>query len=396
MFCSGEGRAGLLCVRCRAFLGRFPECWMQSFVSLSCYGTFALDVQGLHADRRRNMKPLHLAVLLLVLQNIKGVYLSTSMESHVTQNESSITSTFSSSQLGFRRLKRQSNCEPEQYMSDDSTQCCSKCPPGTRLRESCTKTSNSSCVDCGNEEYTDVNNSLHYCLRCSRCQEGNGQEVEAKCNKTHNTKCHCMKNFFCKTPGKCNMCLPCKECNAEIEETVHSCTETNNTVCKAKEKDQRLVALVVLIPIAMFVAGILYCKKESLPCNRKPKSNGIKEWVPFIDSSQPKPEEPVVPDIKLSEETLQLIVEEIVPKTYHQLGIHLGLTEPKLQELEANYHDDVNRQGYYILYYWLQGYGKKGAFPKLIDVLRKAGFVCAAENIIKKLNYAEENTTEII
>ncbi|XP_067909367.1 uncharacterized protein [Heterodontus francisci] len=95
-------------------------------------------------------------------------------------------------------------------------------------------------------------------------------------------------------------------------------------------------------------------------------------------------------DLELSEEHLHLIVEEIEPRIYHELGIKLGHTEPKLQQIEADHRDDIKRQGYDILYYWLQGNGKKGAFPALIDTLRKAGYITTTENIMRKMFAAGE------
>ncbi|XP_072883482.1 tumor necrosis factor receptor superfamily member 6 [Hemitrygon akajei] len=338
------------------------------------------------------MKPLYLTVLLLVLQNTKGAHLTTSTAS---ERDSSITNTYSSSHFNLRRLKRQSGCPSDQYPLG-SGRCCNKCKPGTHWREHCSNTSDTQCVPCGDQGYTDTKNSLDSCLRCKQCQKENGQEVETNCTKTSNTKCHCMSNHFCKTPEKCVMCFPCKQCNTTTEVVVQNCTKTNDTVCKAKGKGSHpgLIAL-VLIPIAA-ILFLLYWKMKGLPCNKKKQSFDMKEFSPFIESNNPKPEEPVVPDFDLTEETLQRIAREIEPKSYHQLGIRLGLGETKLQQLEADYRDDIMRQGYYVLYSWLQSHGKKGAFPKLIDALRKEGYSYTADKIMEELKNREENDVTVL
>ncbi|XP_059803463.1 tumor necrosis factor receptor superfamily member 6-like isoform X2 [Hypanus sabinus] len=333
------------------------------------------------------MKPLYLTVLLLVLQSTKRAHLTTSTAS---ERDSSIAYTYSSSHFILRRLKRQSGCRPDQYPLD-SGKCCKKCEPGTHLRERCNNTYDTQCVPCEGQGYIDSVNLLDSCFRCQPCQEGKGQEVETNCTKTSNTKCRCMSNHFCKTPEKCEMCLPCKQCDTTTEVVVQSCTKTNDTVCKAKGKGSHpgLFAL-VLIPIVV-IAVLLYWKIKGLPCKRKKKSVDNKEFPPFIESNNPKPEEPVVPDIDLTEEILQRIAGEIEPKSYHQLGIRLGLGETKLQQLETDYRDNIMRQGYYVLYSWLQSHGKKGAFPKLIDALRKEGSSYTADKIMEALKNREEN-----
>ncbi|XP_062927710.1 tumor necrosis factor receptor superfamily member 6-like [Mobula hypostoma] len=335
------------------------------------------------------MKLLHLTALLVVVQNTKGAHLTTSTTS---ENDPSIASTYSSSHFSLRRLKRQSNCTPDQYLFE-GVKCCNKCRAGTYEKKSCSHTSPSECHPCGEQEYTDSVNRLSECLPCNQCQEGNGQEVEIECRATSNTKCRCMKNYFCKTPEKCDRCFPCKECNTNTEEIVRICTRTNDTVCKAKGK-QNYLWLIVLVPILVLVP-LLYWKRKSLPCNKK-KSFDTKESVAFIGSNSPKPEEPAVPDIDLTEDILQFIAGEIEPRAYHQLGIHLGLGEPKLQQLEADYRDDTKRQGYSILYSWLQSHGKKGAFPKLIEALRRESCAYAADKIMDVLINRKENDVTVL
>ncbi|XP_069755498.1 tumor necrosis factor receptor superfamily member 6-like [Narcine bancroftii] len=353
------------------------------FQRLEATGLFHFRLSDLTATSRgalecrplRTMRAAAVGVqLLLALQNVKGADLSTSL---------------TWSHQGFRRFKRQGQCGPDQYRSEVSTQCCDKCPAGFYLKKSCSNTSESSCDPCESNSYTDAKNALNSCLRCKACQEGNGQTIESKCTANQNARCRCMEHYFCETE-QCKKCLQCKVCKEETEEIAHPCTATSDTVCKEKKSKQSLIALVILPIVALVIFGILYWKRKSLPCKRKLKSNNYKEEIRLMEIKTSRPEEPVVPDIELSEKMLESIVKEIEPKNYHQLGLQLGLTEPKLQEIEADFHNAKNRQGYYILYSWLQNEGIKGAFPKLIRVLRKAGYVAAAENILKNLNTTNE------
>ncbi|QZW33385.1 MPPV-092 TNFR-like protein [Magpiepox virus 2] len=46
------------------------------------------------------------------------------------------------------------------------------CPPGYYKNKDCTSTS-TTCLPCGEGEYTAYNNSLTKCLRCKNCYEEN-------------------------------------------------------------------------------------------------------------------------------------------------------------------------------------------------------------------------------
>ncbi|GCB62195.1 hypothetical protein scyTo_0013038 [Scyliorhinus torazame] len=243
----------------------------------------------------------------------------------------------------------------------------------------CNENEKIQCVVCPDNTFTADENRLQKCLRCIQCQEESGHKIKNNCTKIKNTECTCRKNFFCSTSETCQQCHSCKECDVDTEEIANPCTERNDTVCVKKGKKQWVTAVVISVILVAAVAGgiILYCKRNSLPCTKKPGGFQL-----------------VVQDIPLSAEDLNLIVMEIEPRKFHAIGLRLGLGEPKVQQIESDYHDDINRQGYEILSAWLQGHGNAGAFPRLIDILRQAKCVVAAENIIRKINPTAEDTTE--
>ncbi|XP_032890365.1 tumor necrosis factor receptor superfamily member 6 [Amblyraja radiata] len=340
---------------------------------------------------------MDLTVLFLVLPlwNVRGTRPSSLTEKKVALMDSSTISTFGLSQPGFKRLKRQSDCGPKEYWSEHSTLCCATCRAGQYVKKSCSKTESSTCQACQpSKTFTDIENGLSDCRACKTCQENNGLKTEENCTTTRDTKCSCREKFYCdKSP--CSRCSNCKVCKEPNEEIAHVCTRTNDTVCRARTKgNNRHLGWLVLIPIIMIVVGVfLYRKRKSFPCKRKPQKSP--EQVSFIGKKEAKPEEPDVPDVELSDGDMHMIADEIEPRQYHQLGISLGLTEPKLQQIEADYRDDKSRQGFAILYEWLKGNGKRGALPKLIGILRSLGWMLAADNIVTKLSSTEEIGVEI-
>ncbi|XP_041065540.1 tumor necrosis factor receptor superfamily member 6-like isoform X1 [Carcharodon carcharias] len=329
-------------------------------------------------DPTCGLRPWNVWVMAVI-----GAYPPTSVENNIVQNGLPLANMTGLAHRGsmMQRFRRQSKCLPNQYSPDDPSLslCCDKCAAGTYLSADCTNDQGRKCEPCLHDTYTDAMHHLRNCHRCKQCQKESGEETKTSCTATHNTECTCTKDFFCPTPG-CKRCQSCKVCNADTEEIAEPCTSTNDTVCVAKGNKLWIIGVVTPL-VAIIVCGILFFKRKHLPCTKKPNGEENVPFKPINDNKQPQE----VPDIELSEEHLYLIVTEIEPKKFHNIGIKLGLGEPKLQQIEADYHDDVNRQGYEILSSWLQGHGKKGAFPELIDTLKKAKYIVNAENIMKKI-----------
>ncbi|XP_067873093.1 tumor necrosis factor receptor superfamily member 3-like [Heterodontus francisci] len=60
-----------------------------------------------------------------------------------------------------------------EYLDSRMKRCCSKCPPGTRILQLCTETSDTLCGECGLYQYTAFWNRLKKCIACEApCSAG--------------------------------------------------------------------------------------------------------------------------------------------------------------------------------------------------------------------------------
>ncbi|XP_068935710.1 tumor necrosis factor receptor superfamily member 1B [Petaurus breviceps papuanus] len=100
-----------------------------------------------------------------------------------------------------------------EYYNDDLQMCCDRCPPGQRVLHFCSRDSNTICVDCDDDTYTEVWNWIKECHSCrSRCHPN---LVEIKnCTKKENRICACKPANFClrRSKSTCLQCLKYTEC----------------------------------------------------------------------------------------------------------------------------------------------------------------------------------------
>ncbi|XP_068589264.1 LOW QUALITY PROTEIN: tumor necrosis factor receptor superfamily member 1A [Cebidichthys violaceus] len=97
----------------------------------------------------------------------------------------------------------QSNSE----VTDKKWNSCYKiCPPGYYKVDDCDDPgANYRCEKCGNDTFTEIENFITKCLRCSHC--GNHEEIIKPCTSTSNVVCDCQVGYF-----KSDQCQPCN-CN---------------------------------------------------------------------------------------------------------------------------------------------------------------------------------------
>ncbi|XP_044155188.1 tumor necrosis factor receptor superfamily member 6B isoform X1 [Bufo gargarizans] len=85
---------------------------------------------------------------------------------------------------------------------------CQKCPPGTYMAKHCSSESDTICLVCPEEHYTQYWNYLDKCRFCNvLCQEG--EQVKHECNSTHNRVCECQPGYhhnghYCVKDLQCN------------------------------------------------------------------------------------------------------------------------------------------------------------------------------------------------
>lgn len=86
---------------------------------------------------------------------------------------------------------------------------CNQCPPGTYMAAYCTATTQTKCLPCKSQHFTEVWNYLPKCLYCYNfCSEN--QEVETECSATTNRVCRCKEGFymindFCMRHSECGV-----------------------------------------------------------------------------------------------------------------------------------------------------------------------------------------------
>ncbi|XP_020370537.2 tumor necrosis factor receptor superfamily member 1B-like [Rhincodon typus] len=83
--------------------------------------------------------------------------------------------------------------------------CCSKCPPGTFMKEDCTDTSDSICVPCENGSYTMDWNNMYFCFGCTKCSD-EGVRYKRNCTTTLDAQCECIEGYRC-TDENCRLCV---------------------------------------------------------------------------------------------------------------------------------------------------------------------------------------------
>ncbi|XP_069333446.1 tumor necrosis factor receptor superfamily member 1B isoform X2 [Eulemur rufifrons] len=124
-----------------------------------------------------------------------------------------------------------SMCQPKEFYDQTEQMYCSKCPPGCRVKESCTKASDTVCVPCEDSTYTQLWNWVSSCFSCdSRCSS---DQVETQaCGPKQNRICACRPGWYCmlsKQQG-CRLCAPLRRCRPGFGVTKPG-TATSNVVC---------------------------------------------------------------------------------------------------------------------------------------------------------------------
>ncbi|KAI1900771.1 hypothetical protein AGOR_G00053310 [Albula goreensis] len=130
------------------------------------------------------------------------------------------------------RLTREITCtENLEYLNNNF--CCKNCPAGTFVKTACEKAGERGrCETCDYGWYTEHENGLTQCLKCTQCRKD--QEVTEVCTTTKDTVCQCKQGTFCVPDQACEVCKNCAKCKAD-EETVKNCNTTSNTVCRKKQ-----------------------------------------------------------------------------------------------------------------------------------------------------------------
>ncbi|XP_032406522.1 tumor necrosis factor receptor superfamily member 1B [Xiphophorus hellerii] len=98
-----------------------------------------------------------------------------------------------------------------EYLHDGINLCCKKCPPGQRLRQECSRNSDSECEPCGSDQYIETWNYTPNCLSCTKCKEIKGLVNHQDCTSTRNAKCVCKSGMFCEMGFNNPFCTDCRQ-----------------------------------------------------------------------------------------------------------------------------------------------------------------------------------------
>ncbi|XP_058230914.1 hematopoietic death receptor isoform X4 [Hemibagrus wyckioides] len=296
--------------------------------------------------------------------------------------------------------------------------CCLNCPAGTFVKEACNKdTEKSVCHQCESDTYTEHDNGISSCLKCTKCRPD--QELVEPCNSTRNTRCECKVGSFCLPDQACEVCKTCRKCK-EDEEMVQSCTAHSNTVCQKKgsisasTSTVAIISFVAVIMIIVIIGCILYwrplarCKKavasrwprgmckmciesgsDLVEVKQTGKNGSLEDGAqsqPFItltqmENQKPRRLVPVNGDDSLRK-SFDLFGE--IDVNFHKRFFRLlGLNDNAIRSAEMTWCSPEDRV-YELLKIWMEKEGMKADFNRLITDLHSLNQRLSAENITAK------------
>ncbi|XP_072308432.1 tumor necrosis factor receptor superfamily member 1B [Eucyclogobius newberryi] len=103
---------------------------------------------------------------------------------------------------------------PDKYIREGWNLCCSRCPPGHKLKEECTYDKDTVCEPCGPEQFMERWNFIGNCFTCIKCKEMKGLQYAQNCSSTTSSKCVCLPGRYClfEENRNCRECPRYKKC----------------------------------------------------------------------------------------------------------------------------------------------------------------------------------------
>uniref|UniRef100_A0A4W5P8M4 Hematopoietic death receptor n=1 Tax=Hucho hucho TaxID=62062 RepID=A0A4W5P8M4_9TELE len=225
-----------------------------------------------------SMSYIHLMVVLIWALNPMAAAQS-GLE--LTQTEGSVRN----------RKQRDISCRENMEYPHDNI-CCLNCPAGKYVKAYCTGSlEKGTCEDCDFDTYTEHDNGLRQCLKCTKCRPD--QVTTKTCTITQNTECQCKPGYFCAPDQACEVCKKCSRCK-DNEVRVKNCTTTSNTVCKTrlatsstisgKTPGPAVVIVMAVLGITAALAGV--CWKRRKPSKRTDTENNLSETLKVVVDDQ--------------------------------------------------------------------------------------------------------------
>lgn len=128
------------------------------------------------------------------------------------------------------RKRRSLTCKMDEHPNHKQEFCCKKCQRGFYRASDCKGPDlMTRCDPCPNRTYTDVENYLFRCLRCTGCLKALGHVEKSKCSSTQDTICGCGKGQYQVPAGNTFQCKNCSQChNGRV---LTECGGYNDTLC---------------------------------------------------------------------------------------------------------------------------------------------------------------------
>ncbi|XP_033481947.1 tumor necrosis factor receptor superfamily member 1B [Epinephelus lanceolatus] len=101
----------------------------------------------------------------------------------------------------------------KEYRLDDTNLCCKKCPPGQRLIQECTESTETECEPCATGLYMENWNFAQNCRSCPKCKRQKGLQEAQSCSSTTRSRCVCLPGMYCEIGDEhCTACTKYKPC----------------------------------------------------------------------------------------------------------------------------------------------------------------------------------------
>ncbi|XP_068450835.1 tumor necrosis factor receptor superfamily member 1B [Clinocottus analis] len=98
-----------------------------------------------------------------------------------------------------------------EYLLDGSNLCCKKCPPGQRLTQECSESTETVCGQCSSGQYMDNWNYAPNCFSCNRCKPTKGLQDAQSCSSTARSTCMCQPGMYCIMGFDDPFCTECRK-----------------------------------------------------------------------------------------------------------------------------------------------------------------------------------------
>ncbi|XP_034724983.1 tumor necrosis factor receptor superfamily member 1B isoform X1 [Etheostoma cragini] len=101
-----------------------------------------------------------------------------------------------------------------EYLLDGSELCCKKCPPGQRLKQKCSETTETVCEPCSTDQYMENWNYAPNCFSCTKCKTNAGLQIGQSCSSTTMSRCVCQPGMYCHMGFDDPYCSLCRRYSA--------------------------------------------------------------------------------------------------------------------------------------------------------------------------------------